>query len=312
MQRHGNGTIIDLTESESTHVPDELSLSYDLEANSLESSSYADKGSYEYTYAGADAMTAGVPTMESGSRINILCYRVFSLGVKPYIMFGLRNDVGGLSLIDTNMPSLDRFSNCITDIGKKFGINETVYTGYLRHGSNTILCVEDAVPEQNVCASEIPDIQWALSTEIINDSRVLGNAVDPRVVELFEAFPSLLFLYDELGNLYESPEVGFCGTSRRRAASMYVLGAPRDEPSSDTGPYYRFLDYEGGVNQAKEQGENDDMVLTRFALFLGRTTMSAISGNWGSYDSLRTPDGTICVRDYNQQIPISSHSLPRV
>lgn len=310
MRRQVHGTVIDLTGYDCTHAPDELSLSYGSEANNLERSPYAETGSYEYTYAGADIMSTCVPKVESGSRVDILCYKVVSSGVKPYIMFGLRYGVGGLGLIDTKMPCLRRLYNSITDIGKKFGISETKYRGYLRHGGDTILCVEDAAPEQNV--SMTPEFQWVLSTEIMNHSRALKNTVDPRVVELFEAYPSLLFLHDELGNLHESPEVGYYGTSGRKAVALAVLGAPRDGPSSDTGPYYSFLDYEGGVSQAKELGGDENAVLMRFALFLGRTTMLATSGDWSGYDSLRAPDGTICVREYNQQIPLSSHPLPEM
>lgn len=308
----GHGTVVDLTGSDWIHGSGELSLSYGSEANNSGSSPYADTGSYEYTYAGLDIMSSGVPTMESESQVGILFYKVLSSGVTPYMMFGLCYDTGSLGLINTNMPCMHRFHKGITDIGERFGINKTVYKGYLQYGSDTILCIEDVAPEQNVYASDISDFQWVLSTEIMNNAKAMGNAVDPRVVELFEAHPSLLFLHDQLGNLYESPEVGYCGTSGRRAASMVILGAPRDGPSSDTGPYYRFLDYEGGVSQAKEQGKNEEWVLTRFVLFLGRTTMSANSGDWSGYDSLRAPDGTICVREYNQQIPISSHPLSRV
>jgi len=311
MRRQGHGTVIDLTGSDWTHVPEGLSSPHDLDANHPESSPYADAGSYEYTYAGTDAMSAGVPTVQSGSQVGVLCYKVLSSGVKPYIMFGLCQGADGLGLMDAKMPDLGTFCRGVADIGQGFGMTETVYRGYIRHGADTILCIEDAAPEQEVHASGSPDFQWVLSTEIVNHSRALGGAVDSHTVRFFETHPSLLFLYDELGRLYESPEVGYHGTSGRRAPSLAVLGAPRDGPSAATGPYYSFFDYEGGVSQAKEQGGDEDAVLMRFALFLGRTAMSSAPGDWSGYDSLRTPDGTTCVREYNQQIPLSSHPLPR-
>tara|TARA_Y100000748_G_scaffold299799_1_gene297226 strand:+ start:9406 stop:10353 length:948 start_codon:yes stop_codon:yes gene_type:complete len=310
MQRQGHGTVIDLTGSDWTHASEEFPLPYDQEVDNSESNPYADAGGYEYTYAGTDAMSAGIPKVQSGSRVGVLCYKVLSSGVKPYIMFGLCYGTDGLGLMDAKMPGLGGFCDGVTDIGKGFGIRETVYRGYLRNGADTILCIEDAAPEQKAHAPGSSDFQWVLSTEIMNHSRALGTAVDPRVVEFFEAHPSLLFLHDELGHLHESPEVGYCGTSRRRAASLAVLGAPRDGPTSDMGPYYRFLDYEGGVRQAEEQVGDGPKALTRFALFLGRTAMSAPPGEWSGYDSLRAPGGTICVREYNQQIPLSSHPLP--
>ena len=301
--------MIDLTVSDITRAPVEFPLPYDSEVNESESSPYADAGSYEYTYAGNDVMSIGVPTVQRGSRVSVLCYKVISSGIKPYIMFGLCLGESGLGLIDVEFPSPDRFRQDITDIGGRFGINETLYKGYLRHGKDTILCVEDGIPEHSAQTSEIPGFQWLLSTEIMNQSRTLEEKVDPRVVGLFEAFPSLLFLYNELGNLYESPEVGYYETSGCRAASIAVLGAPRDTPSSETGPYYRFLDCEGVARQA--DNNSDSVVLMRFALFLGRTAMLEGSDDWSTYDSLRTPDGIVCVRDYNQQIPLGLHSIAR-
>ena len=311
MQRHGHGTVIDLTDSDWVQSDGGITLPCEPDAHTLESNPYADAGSYEYTYAGLDAMSTGVPTVQSGYYVRVLCYKVLSSGVKPYIMFGLCQGVDGLGLMDAKMPGLGTFCRGVDDIGRRFGMNETVYRGYMRHGADTILCIEDASPEQKVHASESLDFQWVLSTEIVNHSRALGSAIDPHAVKFFETHPSLLFLHDELGSLYESPEVGYHVTSGRRAASLAVLGAPRDEPSSETGPYYRFSDYEGGVSRAKEQGEDEGAVLTRFALFLGRTAMFSPPGDWSGYDSLRTPDGAICVKEYNQQIPLSSHPLPR-
>lgn len=311
MLRRGHGTVIDFTGSDPTHVPGGLSSLYGPDANNPGSNPYSDAGSYEYTYTGADAMSAGVPTVQSGSQVGVLCYKVLSSGVKPYIMFGLCQGADGLGLMDAKMPSLGTFCREVAGIGQRSGMTETVYRGYIRHGADTILCIEDASPEQKMHASGSPDFQWVLSTEIVNHTRSLGSVVNPYVVKFFETHPSLLFLYDELGNLYESPEVGYRGTNGSRAASMAVLGAPRDEPSAATGPYYSFFDYEGGVSRAKEQGGDEDAVLIRFALFLGRTTMSSGPGDWNGYDSLRTPDGTTCVREYNQQIPLSCHPLPR-
>lgn len=301
-----------MTGSDWGHLPVASPLSYDPDASSLETHSYADAGSYEYTYAGTDIMSSGIPPVQCGSHVRVMCYRILSSGVKPYIMFGLCQGAAGLGLMDVEMPDLGAFRRGMADIGKRFGTSEMVYRGYLCYGTDTVLCVEDVVPEQNVYASRSPDCQWVLSTEIVNHSRLLEHVVDPRVVEFLEANPSLLFLYDELGNLHESPEVGYYGTSRRRAASLAVLGAPCEEPSSDVGPYYRFFDYEGGVSRAREHSGDDGTVLMRFALFLGRTAMCRISEDWSGYDSLRTPDGIICVKEYNQQIPLSSHTLPRL
>ena len=311
MQQQGHEKFIDLTGSSWTHDRRGLSLRYDPKPNNPGREPYADAGSYQYTYAGVDAMSAGVPTLQSGSQVEVLCYKILSSGVKPYIMFGLYRGVGGLRLMDAKMPGLGAFCRGVADIGQRFGMTETVYRGYMRHGVGTILCIEDAAPEQKVHASGSLDFQWVLSTEIVNHSRALGCTVDPYVVKFFETHPSLLFLYDELGSLYESPEVGYHSTNGRRAASLAVLGAPRDEPSSETGPYYRFSDYEGGASYAKEQNWGEGAVLVRFALFLGRTAMFSAPEDWSGYDSLIIPGGTICVREYNQQIPLSSHPLPR-
>ena len=311
-QGQGQGTVIDLTGSDWVQSERGLTLPYGPDARTPESNPYADAGSYEYTYAGGDSMSTGVPTVRSGSQVGVLCYKVLSSGVKPYIMFGLCQGVDGFGLMDAKMPSPGTFDRGVADIGQRFGMTETVYRGYMQYGADTILCIEDAAPEQKVHASGNPDFQWVLSTEIVNHSRALGSAVDPHTVKFFETHPSLLFLYDELGNLYESPEVGYHGTNRRRVASLVVLGAPRDEPSSDTGPYYRFFDYEGGVSRAKEQCGGEGAVLVRFALFLGRTAMFSAPGDWSGYDSLRTHDGTVCVREHNQQIPLSSHPQPEV
>ena len=68
----GHGTVVDLTGSDWIHGSGELSLSYGSEANNSGSSPYADTGSYEYTYAGLDIMSSGVPTLESESQVGIL------------------------------------------------------------------------------------------------------------------------------------------------------------------------------------------------------------------------------------------------
>lgn len=305
MHRQGYGEVIDLTGSNWIHDPVEPHIEEDWRLNSQDTSLYADTGSYEYKYAGISAMTPGIPIVQSKSQLSVLCYKILSLGVKPYIMFGLCHMIEGLKLPRANMEDME----LTVDGGKRylkdrFLINETKYQGYLQQGSETILCIEDTAPNMELFGNQ--DIQWVLSTEIINHAKLLENNIDSCVVKLFEAYPSLLFLYDEVGNLHESPDVGFYKTYNERAAALAVLGAPRDEPLCDTGPYYRFFEYDNVVCQSDKN--DSSVVLTRFALFLGRTTMSSL-GDWSEYDSLRKPDGTICVREYNQQIPLSCHRL---
>ena len=111
-----------------------------------------------------------------------------------------------------------------------------------------------STPNLRIEWSESPDCRWVLSTEIVNQMRVLDVMVDAYVVHLFRSYSSLLFLRDELGNIHESPEVGFYCAAREQAAALGVLGAPRGDPNDHMGPYYHFIDVDQSLNRNKRHG----------------------------------------------------------
>ena len=100
-----------------------------------------------------------------------------------------------------------------------------------------------------------------------------------------------MFLYDDEGNIYETPEVGYYGNYYKKIASVASLGLSRQSIYSSFGPYYYFSTYNHAMRNAiwnpsykplkildeyitvDEKGRYSKGGIVKFALFTGKTKM---------------------------------------
>jgi len=254
---------------------------------------YDDVDGHEYTYDGLDRIEPGEPN--TGDRnVQILMYRVVSSTVKPFLMFCLYRDDNSLGFANllgekatTGRVAEEKMRSVLQ------GWRGTVkYQGFMLEDGIVTLCLEYTDGDMLVDNAKIDNRWWwVLATEIVNEKRMLTFDVKREVVGFFERNPSMLFLKDELGRLYETPAVGYYGSYANRIAVTSVLGKQKAAPTDVYGPYYYFGNYEAAMRFAiwsetftplEVEGEivtNDRRGrylrggLVRFALFLGKTTV---------------------------------------
>ena len=91
---------------------------------------------------------------------------------------------------------------------------------------------------------------WALASEIINYKHILTFAINNFVTTFFMQHSELVFLYDNNGTVYETPEIGYYGNYYKKIAAVASLGLSRQGPSSSFGPFYYFSDYTHAMRNA--------------------------------------------------------------
>ena len=92
---------------------------------------------------------------------------------------------------------------------------------------------------------------WALSSEIVNWQYILHFPIVESVVNLFLAYPEMLFVEDMNKEKQECPIVGYRGGYYTEMFKEAIIGVPRHEYHfSSLGPFFYFGDYNAGVRYA--------------------------------------------------------------
>ena len=296
---------------------------------------YTNRSRMGCTYKGLEILTDrnsrdNIGVLGNEKYVNILCYKIIkSCSWGPFLVFCLhrrdKNDYGferiyidkiGISN-NRSVGNIHRgeykkdvgVSDIISTYEEGNKLNNLEYRGKILGENNEIfICLENL---SEVLLENSLDICWALSSEIINDKEIIGKSINDSVVKFFEKYPSLLYLRDELGKLYESPAVGYYGGEE--VGYVSTLGRNRESCREILGPYFYFDNFnkamecalnasrkdsndreinEGGEEldtiealealalpalQESDEGsirrENSGLGIVRFALFLGKTTM---------------------------------------
>lgn len=251
--------------------------------------------------------------IHKASSINIILYNLVTSEVNPFVLFLLyKNDNNTLEFPTINKNELPKNKTAQEYIHKlekayekifeksksKDESNDDIdniinidYSGYLLKDSELYLFLaynndENKIElEHNKYKSRY---WWTLSSELVNYKKVLSFDVDDNVTQFFLNNSTLLYVYDNTLNPYESPVVGYYGGYYKQISTVVALGLKREKPYASFGPFYYFGDYKQAMRYAiwsslkkpmevngklitkDEEGKYEKGGLVRFVLFTGK------------------------------------------
>ena len=235
-----------------------------------------------YTYYADELMNSTNKQCMTNKTIHICLYHIVTEYYKPFVVFLLCKD-------DNNRLNFLNEKSVETAIKKA-----TTFKGFIEDGDDVYFIMETKTKTKtNTLQSEV--YQWALSTELVNNKKVLNVDIDPLVTHFFLENNKLLFVYDKEGHQYECPSVAYCYKNVAK-----IGGLCREGPTAPFGPFYYFdLEY-------KEK----EKCGVRFAIFTGKQlvkakpfTIATIREDFINehYDSLLF-NSTLVVKTFEQQV----------
>jgi hypothetical protein len=132
----------------------------------------------------------------------------------------------------------------------------------------------------------------------------------------------LLYLKNDEGYSYELPDVGFTGSTFKKAEFRSVFSNMTSNIDEIFGPYYYFTNFTHAVEDAKEEKSkvNTNIInyggMNRYAIFKGKSISfydySDVDANvnqshWTSENDSIYIENLIALKKYEQHIPVSYH-----
>lgn len=273
-----------------------------------------------YTYY-ADELNKDIPN-KVYNNIHILIYKINTQELHPFIMFLLyKDDNNELNfpreelLFDKATGNKNDSINYLLEKLRKLFEESNVsieYKGFIDDDSdNTLIIIfkhnthNEATNKMTTVAT--PSIKqmfydskwwWALASEIINYKTILNFKINNFATKFLIQHNKLVFLYDDNGIIYETPEIGYYGNYYKKIAAVASLGLSRQSPYSSFGPFYYFSDYTHAMRNAfwtlgfkpkevnanksetsnkyitvDDKGRYEKGGIVKFALFAGKTKM---------------------------------------
>ena len=266
----------------------------------------------------ADTLNKDIPN-KTYDNIHICMYKINTQELHPFIMFLLYKDEQNELSFPQGDPR-ENIDNVLKTFKKRFEEERSSieYKGFIEDAdsSNVMIILNQSEHQDNGNTNSVatPSIKkmtynskwwWALASEIINYKIILSFKINNFATHFLTKHSKLVFLYDNQGIIYETPEVGYYGNYYKKIAAVASLGLSRQGPYSSFGPFYYFSDYThamrnafwtlgfkpkevGTDTSANEMGANatnnkyitvDDKGryekggIVKFALFAGKTKM---------------------------------------
>jgi hypothetical protein len=260
------------------------------------------KPNSSYTHY-VDTLNKAIPNKKYKD-IRVCLYKIITDEMYPFIMFLLykyENNILNFIKIDhddtNHQDIITHILSKFKDIFSELPDVSLEYKGFIESNKNEDY--EDLVVILKYNTSSVKrQIQqvtydskwwWLLSSEIINYKKVLNFDISSFSTKFLLENNKLMFLYDDEGNIYETPDVGYYGNHYKKIASVASLGLSRQGIYSSFGPYYYFSTYTHAMRNAiwnpsykpmkvldeyitvDERGRYTKGGIVRFALFSGRT-----------------------------------------
>lgn len=240
--------------------------------------------------------------LENGSINNVYlcCYSINNTGLYPFIQYYLVkefNETLSFPTISTkNLADIDTeklISVCQCYLFSLF-VNEKIdkendFKGfYYNNNGNLYLFVDFTKCDINLNNIYKNSYLWSVVATEIFQNTILDMNINKNVVDLFTNNLQLLYLLDENNELYELPDVWYCGREENQLNFTFTFGVSK-KIDGILGPYYYFTNYknaliEGCWSDIKEEikfgkkltdknGKYYKGGIVRFAIFSGRCKM---------------------------------------
>lgn len=179
------------------------------------------------------------------NEVEICIYQIKYFGNKPVLLFNLAKKRNTLHWPVLNAKDVN-FDNMIDNVKKYFKIKDTflTYEGVFTHAEKPQIWFRysDDISSAQLCKYSDEYI-WCLCSEIVNDKKYLNISIDNNVVSFFIKNPDFLHIKNNLGNIYDTPIVGFYGNCEDSISYTSVFGRTRSAVRR-YGEFYYFGTYE--------------------------------------------------------------------
>ncbi len=234
--------------------------------------------------------------------IHVCVYKIITDEMYPFIMFLLykyENNILNLIKIDNDVNKeeiVNHILNKFKDIFSELPDVSLEYKGFIESNEDLMVVLKYSISVKQASVKHtLKQVTydskwwWLLSSEIINYKKVLNFDISSFSTTFLLENTKLIFLYDDEGNVYETPEVGYYGNYYKKIASVASLGLSRQNIYSSFGPYYYFSTYTHAMRNAiwnpsykpmkvldeyitvDERGRYTKGGIVKFALFAGKT-----------------------------------------
>jgi hypothetical protein len=271
--------------------------------------------------------------------INIVPYSINKRGKYPFIEFILnrsREFYKGDVITDLKfyrffyMNSIDILENSNTLLNANFrhvikdgsvDFNK-YYKGYVKEENIIYLFYDCTEINKDSTVTNLYNMWVTLSNAIYTKSSC-DVPIDDSVVDFFTNNYSFLYLTDDEGHSYELPEVGFTGSSFKKAEFRSVFSNMSSDMNEIFGPHYYFTNYTHAVEDAKEEKSKvtTNIInyggLNRYAIFKGKTISfydyssieerNTYEKDWSVDNDSIYIENLVALKNYEQHVPISYH-----
>jgi hypothetical protein len=274
--------------------------------------------------------------------VNIIPYSVNKRGKYPFIEFILnkssefyKNEVvselnfnrffymTGADILDYSNKLLNAsFSHVVKDESVDFN---KYYKGYVNENHIVYLFYDCTEINKDSTVTNLYNMWITLSEEICRKSSC-DISINGDVVEFFTNNRSFLYLTDADGHSYELPDVGFTGSTFKKAEFRSVFSNMASSIHDIFGPYYYFTSYKHAIEDAREEKSKTTTNiinyggLNRYALFKGKSISfynfcsedtegdeNNSEKDWSVNNDSIYIENLIALKKYEQHVPISYH-----
>ena len=272
--------------------------------------------------------------------VNIIPYSINKCGQYPFVEFILNKNrefykddilselnfyrffyMNNIDILENSNKLLNaNFSHVLKE--KTVDFNK-YFKGYVVNENNNIIYLFYDCTEINKdsTVTNFYNMWVTLSKEIYIKSS-FEMPIDSAVVDFFTTNDSFLYLVDDDGNKYELPDVGYTGSTFKKAEFRSVFSNTASDIDEIFGPYYYFTNYKHAVEDANEEKSKVTTNIinyggvNRYAIFKGKSISfydySDVDANvnqshWTSENDSIYIENLIALKKYEQHIPVSYH-----
>ena len=274
--------------------------------------------------------------------VNIVPYSINKRGKYPFIEFILNkssefyknepfNDLKFYQFFYMNELDIFEYSNKVLNVSFSHILKDgsvdfsKYYKGYVNENHNIYLFYDCTEINKDSTVTNLYNM-WITLSEEIYKKKSCNVLIHNDVVDFFTRNCSFLYLTNKDGSLYELPDVGYTGSTFKKAEFRSVFSNMASSIDEIFGPYYYFTNFEHAIKDAKEEkSRNDTSIinyggLNRYALFKGKSISfydfssedievgeNNSEKDWTVNNDSIYIENLMALKKYEQHVPISYH-----
>ena len=235
-----------------------------------------ENGDSNYIYYLDQVLNNSKPQFISGKQIHLCVFKiVYRPRVPPFLLYLLSKDsktnIMYFPHFLTEKKIFEEAQNKLNKIYQDFS-DTPEYKGYIETDHNIYLFYErdvHSVEELRYGVKKKEEKWWWITIfEIVNTQKALNFLIDRTVYSIFFKNRLLISLYNTTQEKINTPYITYFGGYANYIAFIASFGLPKQNPTSNLGPYYYFYTYHGAGRraiwtQSRKETEINGEVITR-------------------------------------------------